>query len=163
MGINTQDVVSIKESKWSEGDWNHILCIYSHIISYTLALNITNFLNQNHVLNTLISPYRISPSRAINPVDFPYWDTNIYTGLWSCVQIYVTCDKLFSWFSLMSKIQVYVTVFQVHWYAVVTGSRHNLEGFPIYPRYRYLLTFTIGMYLFISILVPYPFWFDSLA
>ena len=46
----------------------------------------------------------------------------------------------------MSKIEVYITVWWGCLYARVTGTRHSLAGFPIYPRYRYCITIDMGMY-----------------
>ena len=97
--------------------------------------------------------YRVSPSHATNPVDFPYWG----------IIVYIIYAKSFGGFSLMSKIQVYTTTFQGYVYEQVTGTCHSLTVFMIYLRYRYLFSFAMRTYRCISILFPYNFCIKSIA
>ena len=61
------------------------------------------------------------------------------------------------------KIHVYVMVCQSYWYVWVTVTSNFLAGFPIYLRYRYLLTISICTYQGMLILESYNFWFEFIA
>ena len=96
------------------------------------------------------------------PCIFYYWVMSVRTGSWECARLYLTRAELFIRVSVMSNIHAYITVWRGHWHAWVTGKRNSLAGFPLFPRYRCLLTIAIGMYWRMLILMSYPLQFESM-